>query len=257
MDKEKEIEIDLVGILYAIRSKIVYIILSTLILATLSGCITEFLIKPQYSTSCTMYVYSNTDRVSTDSSIGASELDASKQLVNTYIVILKSDNVLEKVIEELNLDAKADDIRRLISCEQIDETEVFKVTVRSKDAVLSTNIANAIAQVAPEEIVRVVKAGGVEVVDYAKVPERPSSPNLVKNLILGAGIGFILSFAFFFITAMFDTTITSEKDIEKEFDIPILGTVPRLVPGEKDPNPANTNAEYFKTNNNSAKGDEW
>lgn len=256
MDKEKEIEIDIVGILYAIRSKIVYIILATLICATVSGCITEFLIKPQYSTSCTMYVYSNTDRVSTDSSIGASELDASKQLVNTYIVILKSDNVLEKVIEELNLDAKPEDIRGLISCEQIDETEVFRVTVRSKDAVLSTNIANAIAQVAPEEIVRVVKAGGVEVVDYAKVPQSPSSPNLVKNLILGAGVGFILSFALFFITAMFDTTITSEKDIEKEFDIPILGTVPRLVPGEKDPNLSNTDTEYFKANNNAKKGDE-
>ncbi len=256
MDKEKEIEIDIVGILYAIKSKIVYIILATLICATLSGCITEFLIKPQYSTSCTMYVYSNTDRVSTDSSIGASELDASKQLVNTYIVILKSDNVLEKVIEELNLDAKAEDIRKLISCEQIDETEVFKVTVRSKDAVLSTNIANAIAQVAPEEIVRVVKAGGVEVVDYAKVPEKPSSPNLKKNLVLGAGFGFIVSFAIFFILAMFDTTISSEKDIEKEFDIPILGTVPRLIPGEKDPNAVNTDAEYFKTGKDSKKGDE-
>lgn len=258
MDKEKEIEIDIVSILYAIKSKIVYIILSTLILATLSGCITEFLIKPQYSTSCTMYVYSNTDRVSTDSSIGASELDASKQLVNTYIVILKSDNVLEKVIEELNLDAKAEDIRKLISCQQIDETEVFQVTVKSKDAVLSTNIANAIAQVAPEEIVRVVKAGGVEVVDYAKVPEKPSSPNLIKNIILGAAVGFILSFAAFFIMAMFDTTITSEKDLEKEFEIPILGTVPRLLPMERNANSNTTDAdaEYFKTGNVTKKGDE-
>ena len=234
---EKEIEIDILGILIALRNKIVYIILATLICAMVSGCITEFLISPKYTTSCTMYVYSNTDRVSTDSSIGASELDASKQLVNTYIVVLESDNVLEKVIEELNLNAKADDIRRLISCAQIEETEVFRVSVTSKDPVLSANIANAIAQVAPEEIVRVVKAGGVEVVDYAKVPENPSSPNLKRNIVLGAGVGFVASFALFFLIAMFDTTITSKKDLEREFEnIPILGSVPRIDPNIKNPN---------------------
>lgn len=254
-EKEREIEIDLVGILYALRSKIIYIILSTLILATLAGCITEFFIKPQYTTSCTMYVYSNTDRISSDSSISGNELEASQQLVNTYIVVLESDTVLEKVIEELNLNATAAQIRQLISCEQIDETEVFRVSVTSKDAKMAANIANAIAQVAPEEIIRVVKAGGVEVVDYAKVPTAPSSPNLKANIVLGAAIGFIVSFAVFFLLAMFDTTISSEKDIQTEFEnIPILGSVPRLIPGAKDPNAAK-GAEYFNTSK-AAKGEE-
>lgn len=254
-EKEREIEIDLVGILYALRSKIVYIILSTLILATLAGCITEFFIKPKYTTSCTMYVYSNTDRVSSDSSISGTELDASQQLVNTYIVVLESDTVLEKVIEELNLNATPAQLGALINCEQIDETEVFRVSVTSKDAKLSANIANAIAQVAPEEIVRVVKAGGVEVIDYAKVPTVPSSPNLRANIVLGAAIGFIVSFAVFFLLAMFDTTISSEKDIQNDFEnIPILGSVPRLIPGAKDPNAAK-GSEYFSANK-TAKGDE-
>ncbi len=235
MDNEKEIEIDIISILYQIKAKLVYIILTTLVFATVAGCITEFFIEPKYTTSCTMYVYSNTDRVAADSSIGKGELDASKQLVNTYLVILKSDNVLEKVIAELKLDAVPDQIRGLIHCEQLDETEVFKVSVESPDPVLSANIANAIAQVAPEEIVRVVKAGGVEVVDYAKVPGAPSSPNLVKNIVIGAGIGFILSFVLFFILSMFNTTITNEKDL-KDFEIPVLGTVPRLVPGDMSPN---------------------
>lgn len=256
MEKEKEIEIDIVGILYALRSKLVYIILTTLILATLSGCITEFFIKPQYTTSCTMYVYSNTDRVSTDSSIGSGELDASQQLVNTYIEVLKSDTVLEKVIEELKLSSSPAQLRAHINCSQVEETEIFRVSVTTGSAKDSANIANAIAQVAPEEIVRVVKAGGVEVIDYAKVPSKPSSPNLQRNIILGAGLGFIASFAIFFLFAMFDTTIASEKDIEREFgDIPILGTIPRLIPGEKDPNVAKK-TESFNAGNATAKGDE-
>lgn len=229
MENEKEIEIDIFKIFNAIKEKIIYIILTALILATVAGCFTTFLITPKYSTSCTMYVYSNSDRVSTNSSINVNELDASKQLVNTYIVILKSDNVLGKVIEELDLDMTPGQLSKLISCTQIEDTEVFRVSVTTTDPVLSANIANAVAQVAPEEIVRVVKAGGVEVVDYAKVPENPSSPSLVKNVILGGGLGFVLSFALFFVLALFDTTIVDEKDITAEFDIPILGTVPHIL----------------------------
>lgn len=237
MEKEKELEIDIVAILYAMRNKVIYIILSALLFATLAGCVTEFLTEPKYTTSCTMYVFSNTDRVSTDSNISGSELDASQRLVNTYIEVLKSDTVLEKVAAELGIEAKPAQIRGLISCSPVEDTEIFRVSVTSTSKELSASIANTIAQVAPEEIIRVVKAGGVEVIDYAKVPENPSSSSLQKNVIIGGGLGFVLAFALFFVLAMFDTTVTSEKDIERDFpDIPILGTVPRLIPGAKNPN---------------------
>lgn len=93
---------------------------------------------------------------------------------------------------------------------------------------MAAKIANSIAKIAPKEIVRVVKAGGVEIIDYAKVPTAPSSPNLTKNVFIAALAGFFLSFLVFFLYEFFDTTITSERDIEGEFEIPILGTVPNL-----------------------------
>lgn len=230
MDKDREIDIDLGKIFFMMRKRIIYVILATLILAVAAGCTTEFFIEPKYSTSCTMYVYSNTDRISSDSSIGSNELSASQQLVKTYIIVLESDNVLESVKEELGLNISTSALRGMISCSQVNETEVFRVTVTSTNPTTAANVANAIAQVAPAEIVRVVKAGGVEVIDYAKVPTSPSSPNLKKNILIGAMIGFLVSFVGFFVYELFDTTVTSEKDIEREFDIPILGTIPRLIP---------------------------
>lgn len=233
MDKEKEIDIDLGRIFFMMRKRVVYIILSTLICAVLAGCFTEFFIEPKYSTSCTMYVYNNTNRAVSESTITQSELTASQQLVKTYIVVLKSNTVLNKVIEELDLNITPAALSSMISCAQVEETEVFRVTVTSKNAVLSANIANAIAEVSPEEIVRTIKAGGVEIIDYAEVPSKPSSPNLQKNIILGTLLGFIVSFVGFFVYELFDTTITSEKDIEREFDIPLLGTIPKLIPASE------------------------
>lgn len=230
MDNEKEISIDLGKLLAMLKKRIVYILLATLIFAVLAGCLTEFFIEPKYTTSCTMYVYSNTDRVSTNSSIGSSELTASQQLVNTYIVVLESNYVLENVIKELNLDMTVTQLKNMIDCSQINETEIFSVSVTSTDAALAADIANTIAKIAPDAIVQTIKAGGVSVIDYAKVPSSPSSPNLIKNVVIGALVGFVLSFAIFFVTELFDTTIRTDKDLEREFNIPILGDIPHLIP---------------------------
>ena len=254
MDNEREIDIDLGRIFFMMRKRVVYIILATIICATLSGCITGFFITPKYTTSCSMYVYSNTDRVSTNSSVGSGELSASQQLVATYIVALKSDTVLEKVISELSLDISASQLSSMINCTQIDETEFFRVTVTSTSASQAADIANAIAKVAPDEIVRVLKVGGVEVLDYAKVPTKPSSPNLKKNILIGALVGFALSFAGFFVYEMFDTTITTEKDLEREFEIPILGSIPRLIPAPDKSEGAAGEQAPAEAANNKAKG---
>lgn len=227
MEQTKEIDIDLRKIFYMMRTKVIFIILITLFVGILAGCYTHFLIDPTYTANVKLYVYSNTDRVTTSSSITQNEIAASQELVNTYIYVLQSDTVLEKVSEDLGLNG-ADSIKKMVSANLVEDTQAFQVTVRSKDPNLSAKIANSIAKIAPAEIVRVVKAGGVEIIDYAKVPSAPSAPNTQKNIMVGALAGFFISFALFFIYEMFDSTITNAKDIEREFEIPVLGTIPRL-----------------------------
>lgn len=226
--ENKDIEIDLGKIFYKMRNKFIYIIIFTIVAAIVSGLITHFCVKPRYSATTKMYVYSNTDRISTDSTITSTELTASQDLVNTYIYILKSDTVLEAVIKDLDLNISPSALRSGISAQQADKTVAFEVTVTATGPKTAARIANSIAKIAPKEIVRVVKAGGVEIIDYAKVPTKPSSPNLSLNITIAALAALFISFVAFFLYELFDTTITSERDIIGEFDIPILGTVPNL-----------------------------
>ncbi len=233
MEQTKEIDIDLRKIFYMMRTKVVFIILFTLLGGIIAGCFTHFFIDPTYSATVKMYVYSNTDRISSDTSITQNEITASKELVNTYIYVLESNTVLNKVADDLDLNLSASELKHMVNASLVEDTQAFQVTVNTKDKNLSAQIANSIAKVAPEEIVRVVKAGGVEIIDYATVPSSPSSPNLKKNILVGALLLFVISFLGFFIYEMFDSTITNAKDIEREFDIPVLGTVPRLDTIEK------------------------
>lgn len=229
MEQTKEIDIDLKKIFFMLRKKVVYIILITLLGGVLAGCFTEFFIDQKYTSYINLYVYSDADQLNTQSSMTYNDYTVSTALVKSYLVILESDSVMEKVAQKVGLES-ADDVRKYISTSQYEDTVVFQVSVTTTDPKTSQTIANAVADVAPEEISRIIKAGGANVIDYAKEPTEPSSPNLKKNILIGLGAGFILSFLFFFIKEALNSTITSVKDIEREFDIPILGTVPRLLP---------------------------
>lgn len=230
----KELEIDIKKIFSRMKSYVLVIIVATILCGLLTGIGTHFLVEPKYSATVKMYVYSNSDRITTNSTITQNEITASQELLNTYIYILESDTVLEAVAKDLNLSTTPGQLRGMISANAPKDTIAFEVTVTTTSAKWSAKIANSIAKIAPAEIVRVVKAGGVEIIDYAKTPKKPSSPNIKKNVFIGTLFGFIASFGLIFLRLLFDTSITSASDLEKEFNYPILGNIPNLDAKKKN-----------------------
>lgn len=230
MEENREIEIDLRAIFFTLRKKLVFMVLVALICAAVAGCFTNFFVEPKYTATITLCAYNDNNRIGTDGSITSSEIDASQNLVNTYLEILKSYTFLEKVADNLDYELTPSAIKGMLACGKVEDTFIFKVQVTSTNAKEATDIANTIAEIAPDEIVRIINAGSVQIVDLASMPTSPSSPNLKKIIGIALLAGFVLSFAVFFIKEIFDTRIKDEKDLEKEFDIPVLGTIPRLMP---------------------------
>ena len=220
-------DLDLKRLLEILWRKMWLIILCFLIGGAAAGSITKFLITPIYSSSATMYV-NNTNNRGTNP-ISTSDITASQQLVDTYIVIMKSDAVLQAVAEKSGLGYTANQIRSMISANSENGTEVFRLVVENANPEHAQIIANTIAEIAPQEIIRVVKAGSVEVIDYAKLPTAPSSPNLPMNIVIGCLLGLIIAVGIALVHELFDTTIKSEKDLTDAFQIPIIGKIPVLL----------------------------
>ena len=222
-------EMDLQQIFSIIRKRFLLIILSTVIIGLSTFVISDFIMVPQYSATASMYVYNNSSR---DNDITSSDLTTSQKLVQTYIVILKSNSVLNSVSERLGGIYTADKIRVMLSAEAIDDTEAFRVTITNDNPAMAKKIVDIILDVAPDEIIRVVKAGAVEVIDYASIPEEPVSPNVAKNTVFGALIGLILGVLIAVMVAVFDTVVHTEEDLTSAFDIPILGVIPSINTNE-------------------------
>lgn len=226
LEMEETNEISLQEIFLILWNKVWAIILCILIGGVAAFGISAYVLDPTYTSRVSMYVNSNAERENTIANLN--DINASQKLVSTYIEILKSDNVLSKVIAETGFDYTPGEIRKMLTASAVNGTEIFEVKITTEDANEAAVIANTIAAVAPEEIIRVVKAGSVELIDEAVPATQPSSPNIMLNTIIGFMLGGVLSVLGVLVAEMLDNRIKHEDDLKKAYDLPILGTIPDL-----------------------------
>ena len=217
-------ELDLKEVFSALIRKLWLIVLCAALAGSLVLIYTVAFVTPQYQASISVYV-NNTDA---EGKVGitSSDLQTSQKLVETYINILKSNRVMDKVAESVDGKVTAEQIRKMIDSAAMGTTEVFQVKVSNEDPALAAQIANAIAQIAPKEIANIVEGSSARIVDYAKVPEEPHSPSIMKNTVLGAFVGILAAMAAIVLTVLLDVRVKSEADLRKLSDAPVLGVIP-------------------------------
>ncbi len=215
-------------ILNIIKRKLLLMILIGLIGAAGAGAYAYKTSYTTYMARISFYVVSNPSYLSESSvNINATEFTMSKNLVPSYMLILKSDTVINKIIENLGLSYSPKQIQGMISSTNVEDTSVFYVYVICENPYEAMEIANAIADVAPEEIARIVKSGGIEVIVYASLPTAPyNSTDIIKYIIIGFVLGFGLAMVISLLIGLLDTTIRKKSDLEKTFTIPIIGEIP-------------------------------
>lgn len=222
-------EIQLTEAFQLLISKFVWILLSALAGFALVFLCTKFLVAPKYASTFTMYVYNNSE-LAAAGAINNNDLLAAESLADTYQVILKSNKMLDSVIERVGLESEIsrESLSDMVNIRTVEGTQVLEITVTTKDAALSYRIADAFAAAAPEQIVNVTKAGGAEVVDRPEQMDKPVSPNIVLNSICGFLAGMIFSIAFFLFGMISDTRIYSSEDIKKVAELSVLGAIPKI-----------------------------
>lgn len=189
-------------------------------------------VEPTYKASVTLYVNNNSETSS--SSVSSSNLAVALQLAKTYVNIIQSDLVLDKVVQKAELTSvTAADIREMMSAEVVDETEMFRVSIVSPNPKMSADIANAIASIAPEEIRQIIEGSNAKVVDLAKVPTSRYAPNYVTSTILGGLIGGVLAVVVIAIFLLSDTRIKEKEDLTRICQVPVLGTIPDFTEAAK------------------------
>lgn len=74
-----------------------------------------------------------------------------------------------------------------------------------------------------------ISLSNISIVDTARVPQAPSSPNLFKNMLAALIAGVLLAGAIVFLKEQFDDSIRVPEDVEAKLRLPLLGVVPRTL----------------------------
>ncbi len=216
-----------------IKRKLFFIIIIGLLGGMATGYFGLMTSYELYSAKVSMYVYGNQNYIYDPTiNVSSSDFSKAKSLVPSYMLVLKSNTVLSKVLEKVDLPYQIDELADMISSQSVQNTAIFNIYVTHPDPYVSMELVNAIAEIAPEEIARVVKSGGVEVVDYATLPLVPfTQTSIIKHVLIGSiGFGGMLTMIFLFF-GLLDTTIRKKHELNDAFNIPLLGDIPNI----KDP----------------------
>ena len=216
-----EIEIDLVELMYRLIERIRYIIAAAILGAVLAGLFTTLFIKPKYTSTSKLYVLN-----SKDSAINLSDLQIGNYLASDYTEVFKNRHVHQRVIDNLGLSYTTRQISGMVSISNPSDTRILYINVTSTSPEEAQSMANEYAKVAREFIAATMDTAQPNVFEEAWLPTAPSSPNRLRNIILGGMLGGLVACIIIFIQFLQDDKIRTAGDIQKYVELPTLGMMP-------------------------------
>lgn len=220
-NQKRETEIDLKQIFGLLLSKAMFIAIISIACAILAFSYFKFVATEKFTSTTQIFVIDKT----TDK-LTASDISMYSALSSDYLQLIQTRPVLEKVIAELGLDMSVDELKGKITATKQGDSRIISISVVDESPVVAKRIADAVAKAAAEQIYTVMDAELVNIVQPGNVPEKPSSPAVMKNTAIVFIIAVFAVCAVIIIRNIVDDTIKTSEDVEKYLGISVIGSIP-------------------------------
>lgn len=238
--QDDEVTIDLMELFSALWAKKTIIILSAILMALVAFVGTKIFVTPKYTSVTKLFVMTKND----DNSANATytDLQSGSMLTKDYMELVKSRPVLEKTISKLNLKMEPEDLEKMITTETPADTRIMSISVECESPKEAKQIADTLRKAVSVQIKEIMNADSVNTVEEANLPIKASSPNVGKNMLLGAFLGLIVSIGIVILVFVLDDTIKTPDDVEKYLGMNVLTSIP-IQEGSSKPKKAKQQRE--------------
>ena len=206
------------------------IIIMSIVGAILAGAFMISFVESEYESQAQLIV----SQKSETENMQYNDLQTSIGLVNTYRDIIISPAVLDKVILTNNLDYTSNEFKDLIAVEQSQNSQSFNVSVTMEDPKLAQTVLSTIIDEFKGRLKDIYQedVSSIFVLSEADYNENRVSPSLLKYLLIGGFLGFMLSLLFTIIKELSDTTV-KDADFLVSLGLISLGEVGALTKKER------------------------
>lgn len=223
---EKKEKINLKRLNSVLKKNQIKIIILLLLFALCGYFYSYNFVVPKYKSTSTILLASNSLNRD-NNTVTQTDVNLNKTLISTYGKILKSNNVFEKVIENLNLNVTKEDLYKNVQIEEVKDTQIIQIGVVNEDATMAQKIANELNKVFIEEIKQIYKMDNINVVDKASMEVEPYNVNHIRDILVFVLIGIFFSISMISVVYFLDTTIKIEQDVEEFIGVNLIGTIPK------------------------------
>ena len=220
-----EKSLDLVKLARVVLRKWFIVALAGVLAAVMGFVYSNFFVTPLYSSSTTMLVDL---RNSVHEDLSSEKINVAEKYVPTVAYIIRTNTVLEPVIEELGLKESVGSLASKISVQTMEDTLLIRVSVKHADPKAAISIVKAISKIAPEIINQRITSGYITEIESPTVSSKPVTPNVMKSTVLAGFVGALISAIVIIVLSLFDNKIKSIEELQEHVDLPLLGIIPAL-----------------------------
>ena len=122
----------------------------------------------------------------------------------------------------------SEELNKMVNVKTQANSQILNINVTSHDKKESEKIANKIANVFKNDMPEIMNVDNVSILSKANGTSEKISPKISMNLIIGLIVGLALAILIVALKEILDKRIKSEEDVERELNVPVLGSIPKL-----------------------------
>lgn len=196
--------------------------------ALIAAVASYFLLTPKYESTSQFIV--NQGKTEEENQYSVNDIKSNVEIINTYNVIITSNAILAKVVDDLNLSYDTGTLEDKIDVSSEEDSQVVNVTVTDTDPDMAADIANSIVGTFKEDIPEILDVDNVSILTEATVKpdQSPVSPHPKLNIAIAIVLGGMVGVGLAFLLEYMDNTIRTEEDVEKKLGLPVFGSISHI-----------------------------
>lgn len=220
-----EENINISEILDALKKRYKIIIAITLAFTIIAALVSFFVIKPKYEVTTKLFIGKEQSKTQ---DFNSNDITMYQKLLSTYAEVVTTNDLVEKAIEKGKIDETVKDVKEGLKVTPRADTQILEISYTGTNKEEAVDIVENITDQFIKESKKLIPNGNIKIIQKAKMPEKPVSPNKKLNILIAFVLGLMVSVGLSLLLEFMDNTYKSKEELEKVVDLPVLGVIPEL-----------------------------
>jgi capsular polysaccharide biosynthesis protein len=195
----------------------------TFIFTAFVAIMSFFVIAPKYESSTKLFIGKENSQ---DQKYDNNDVQMYQKLLTTYAEIITTNDLVEKALNEDNLNLESGDVLKSLVVIPRADTQILEIKYVSADNVQSKKVVESITNQFMKTSDELIPNGRVKIIENVKLPEKPISPNKKLNIAVAFLLGFMISIGLTFLLEFLDSTFKTKEQLENIVGVPVIGIIP-------------------------------